>query len=92
MDGRQQHYPQFLRSFKWLMTGSGTGTLASSIRYATAGYTSSYVKNFITRAGASATAVDCAVGDPSNSCWSNTDSANCCAPWPCCNPARPRWA
>ena len=69
----QQHYPQFLRSFKWLMTGSGTGTLATTIKYASAGYTAANIKNFITRTGATATAVDCAVGDPGNSCWNNAD-------------------
>jgi hypothetical protein len=69
----QQHYPQFLRSFKWLMTGSGTGTLAATIKYASAGYTAANIKNFITRTGATATAVDCAVGDPGNSCWNNAD-------------------
>ena len=41
----QQHYPLFLRAFTWLITGSGSGTLPTTIKYATAGYTASYVKN-----------------------------------------------
>jgi hypothetical protein len=27
----QQHYPQFLRAFTWLMTGSGSGSLPATI-------------------------------------------------------------
>ncbi|SEL08847.1 hypothetical protein SAMN05216359_105124 [Roseateles sp. YR242] len=69
----QQHYPMFLRGFKWLMTGSGSAALPTTIKYATAGYTASYVKNFITRTGATGEAVDCAVADTSNTCWNNAD-------------------
>ena len=69
----QQHYPQFLRGFTWLMTGSGSGTLPPTIRYASAGYAASSVKNFISRTGKTPVAVDCAVADSSNTCWSNAD-------------------
>ena len=69
----QQHYPQFLRAFTWLMTGTGTGTLPATIKYASAGYTAAYVKNFITRTGKTPAAVDCAVADSSNTCWVNAD-------------------
>lgn len=69
----QQHYPQFLRAFTWLMTGSGSGSLPATIRYASAGYAASSVKNFITRTGKTPAAVDCAVADSSNTCWVNAD-------------------
>ena len=69
----QQHYSQFLRAFTWLMTGSGSGSLPATIRYASAGYTASSVKNFITRTGKTPAAVDCAVADSSNTCWVNAD-------------------
>lgn len=69
----QQHYPQFLRAFTWLMTGSGGGSLPATIRYASAGYAASSVKNFITRTGKTPAAVDCAVADSSNTCWVNAD-------------------
>ena len=70
---QQQHYPLFLRSFKWLMTGSGSGTLPATIKYATSDYTATSVKNFITRAGAVPEAVACAVADSANTCWTNVD-------------------
>jgi hypothetical protein len=69
----QQHYPLFLRAFKWLFSGSGNGALPTKIRYATAGYAAANVKNFITRTGATPEAVDCAVADSSNNCWGNAD-------------------
>lgn len=69
----QQHYPQFLRAFTWLMTGSGSGTLPATINYASAGYTTSYVKNFITRTGKTPVALGCAVADINNTCWVNAD-------------------
>ncbi|MGK5080059.1 ImpA family metalloprotease [Janthinobacterium sp. HLX7-2] len=69
----QQHYPQFLRAFTWLMTGSGSGTLPATIKYASAGYTTAYVKNFITRTGKTPVALGCAVADSSNTCWTNAD-------------------
>jgi immunomodulating metalloprotease len=69
----QQHYPQFLSSFKWVLTGSGSGTLPSSLKFATAGYNASTVKNFLTRAGTTGEAVDCAVADPANTCWNTVD-------------------
>lgn len=70
---QQQHYPLFLRSFKWLMTGSGSGTLPSTIKYATSGYDTTTAKNFITRTGVIPQAVDCAVADITNTCWTNVD-------------------
>ena len=69
----QQHYPQFLRAFTWLMTGSGSGALPAKISYASAGYNASYVKNFISRTGKTPAALDCAVADSNNTCWVNAD-------------------
>ncbi|MBB3192954.1 ImpA family metalloprotease [Roseateles terrae] len=69
----QQHYPLFLRQIRWLVTGSGTGTLPATLKIATAGYSASTVKNFLTRAGSTAEALDCAVADPANTCWTSAD-------------------
>lgn len=69
----QQHYPLFLRAFKWLMTGDGNSSLPSTIKFATAGYNVTHVKNFISRTGSVPEAVDCAVADSSNTCWTKAD-------------------
>ncbi len=69
----QQHYPLFLRSFRWLMTGSGSGALPATVKFATGGYNAATVKSFLTRAGATGEAVDCAVADPANTCWTGAD-------------------
>ena len=68
-----QHLPLFTRAFTWLLTGQGGGTLPTTIRYATAGYTASSVSTFITRLGKGAEAVACAIADPANTCWQNAD-------------------
>jgi len=69
----QQHFPLFLRTFTWLITGSGSGTLPATIKFATAGYTASTVSSFITRAGKTPEALNCAVADSANTCWKNAD-------------------
>ncbi|OTG89027.1 ImpA family metalloprotease [Acinetobacter sp. ANC 3813] len=68
-----QHYPLFLRAFKWLLTGSGNGTLPSTIKYAVSGYDTTVVNKFIVRTGAVPEAVSCNVADNSNNCWKNAD-------------------
>lgn len=68
-----QHYPLFLRGFKWLVTGSATGTLPSTIKYVAAGYDSATVSKFITRAGSTGQVLNCNVTDSSNTCWEEAD-------------------
>ncbi|OTG84537.1 hypothetical protein B9T33_01785 [Acinetobacter sp. ANC 5054] len=68
-----QHYPLFLRGFKWLVTGSATGTLPSTVKYVTAGYTAATVSKFIARAGSTGQAIECDVTDSSNTCWKQAD-------------------
>lgn len=70
---QQQHYPLFLRAFTWLMTGDGSGTLPTKIKYATAGYSAATVKSFITRTGKDSESVSCGIADPANTCWSDVD-------------------
>lgn len=69
----QQHYPLFLRTFNWLMTGSGDGPLPGTIKFATAGYTASSISSFIIRAGKTPEALTCPVAESSNACWKNAD-------------------
>jgi len=69
----QQHYPMFLRSFKWLMTGDGGGSVPATVKYATAGYATGSVKSFIQRAGGSGEDLQCAVADAANTCWQQAD-------------------
>jgi hypothetical protein len=68
-----QHYPLFLRGFKWLVTGSATGALPSTIKYVAAGYDSATVSKFITRTGSAGQALNCNVTDSNNTCWEEAD-------------------
>lgn len=68
-----QHYPLFLRAFKWLLTGSGSGMLPSTIKYAVSGYDTKVVNKFIVRTGAVPQAVSCNVANSSNNCWEEAD-------------------
>lgn len=65
----QQHYPFFLRAFRWLVTGNGGKALPSTLNFAVAGYSASNVTSYLSRAGSTATVVTCAVADPANTCW-----------------------
>lgn len=65
----QQHLPLFNRAFAWLMTGDGAAKLPATIAVGTAGYDANTVKNYIVRAGSSATLTTCKVDDPDNTCW-----------------------
>ncbi len=69
----QQHFPFFLRAFRWLVQGDGNTPLPGMLRIASAGYDANTVKTFIVRAGSTATVMNCAVADPSNTCWQNLD-------------------
>lgn len=69
----QQHYPFFLRAFRWLVTGNGGKALPSTLNFAVAGYSASNVTSFLSRAGSTATVVTCAVADPANTCWQSLD-------------------
>ena len=68
----QQHLPLFKRAFAWVMTGSATGAVPATLKFAVGGYSAASVKAFATRAGAAATEVSCTIA-VENTCWQDAD-------------------
>ncbi|HSW12196.1 MAG TPA: hypothetical protein VLI06_05105, partial [Solimonas sp.] len=69
----QQHLPLFTRAFTWLLTGDADGALPATIKFSQSGYTSSTVRNFVTRLGKTPQEVSCNISLPGNTCWQDAD-------------------
>ncbi len=70
---QQQHLPLFTRAFTWTLTGKAGGTLPATIKFAQSGYSSSSVKNFITRLGKQTQEISCDIASAGNTCWQGAD-------------------
>ncbi|NDV12914.1 ImpA family metalloprotease [Crenobacter caeni] len=68
---QQGYFPFFKNSIGWLLGGSGSA-FPATVRYATHAYPGADVSGFLTRAGAQAKAVSCAI-EQENSCWQGVD-------------------
>jgi hypothetical protein len=68
-----QHTALFTRAFNWVVTGKAAGPLPSTVKFATAGYSSSNVSKMIAAQGRTAQAISCDLTLSSNTCWQNAD-------------------